>query len=116
MQHTWMNPQPSCSDTSQTPGFYAFGRNPPLAIVGGTGRFKGAQGDLNYVLNNSGTYSTVNLSFVTPNFGATVGRCDPTSQSPTQVSSSSPKLDHPIDLYCDPPPRNSGPLRSNHRS
>jgi hypothetical protein len=68
-------------------GFYAFGRNPPLAIVGGTGRFKGAQGDLNYVLNNSGTYSTVNLSFVTPNFGATVGRCDPTSQSPTQCLS-----------------------------
>jgi hypothetical protein len=79
---------------SQTPGFYAFGRNPPLAIVGGTGRFKGAQGDLTYVVDPSFEFSTVILSFVTPNFG-TVGRCDPTSLSPNQVSSIfSSQLDH----------------------
>lgn len=86
------------------PGYYAFGLNPPLAIVGGTGRFVGAQGDLNYVADDSFEFSTPVMRVLTPDaFGASPApptpapttpapstappatTCDPASANPNQV-------------------------------
>eukprot|EP00243_Klebsormidium_subtile_P001701 TRINITY_DN13153_c0_g1_i1.p1 TRINITY_DN13153_c0_g1~~TRINITY_DN13153_c0_g1_i1.p1 ORF type:complete len:227 (-),score=12.63 TRINITY_DN13153_c0_g1_i1:401-1081(-) len=62
-------------------GFYDFVANGPLSIVGGTGLFRGATGELNYVYptNSNFSYSLPNMVFVTANF--------PSPTSPPQAAS-----------------------------
>ncbi|GAQ92337.1 hypothetical protein KFL_009830030 [Klebsormidium nitens] len=65
-------------------GFYDFFANGPLAIVGGTGIFRGATGELNYVYPSAEdfSYSIPNMVFVTADF--------PTPTPPTQAPSVTP--------------------------
>jgi len=72
-------------------GYYDFVENGPLAIVGGTGLFRGATGELNYVVppNNPG-YSVPTLVFLTPDFPSTATKpttCSPGSDTPNQCFS-----------------------------
>lgn len=69
-------------------GYYDFVENGPLAIVGGTGEFRGATGELNYAYpDNSSAYSIPRLVFVTPIFPNSM-TCDPGSKNPNQCFNS----------------------------